>query len=68
MAFAKAQLAVGQTLPDGGTAFVSVNNDDKPACMPIARDLVALGFTVAATRGTAAYLARTASTSRSSSR
>ena len=28
-AFAKAQLSVGQRLPESGTAFVSVNNDDK---------------------------------------
>jgi carbamoyl-phosphate synthase large subunit len=56
VAFAKAQLAVGQRLPDGGTAFVSVNNDDKANLVPIARDLSELGFRLIATRGTAAYL------------
>src|SRR5688572_2636611 len=56
VAFAKAQLAVGQRLPESGTAFVSVNNDDKPNLVPIARDLSALGFRLIATRGTAAYL------------
>jgi carbamoyl-phosphate synthase large subunit len=56
VAFAKAQLAVGQRLPDSGTAFVSVNNDDKPNLVPIARDLADLGFRLIATRGTAAYL------------
>ena len=55
-AFAKAQLSVGQRLPEGGTAFVSVNNDDKANLLPIARDLAALGFRLIATRGTAAYL------------
>jgi carbamoyl-phosphate synthase large subunit len=55
-AFAKAQLAVGQKLPETGTVFVSVNNDDKPNALPVARDLHALGFTIVATRGTAAYL------------
>jgi carbamoyl-phosphate synthase large subunit len=55
-AFAKAQLSVGQRLPERGTAFVSVNNDDKPTVLPIVRDLQALGFGVVATRGTAAYL------------
>ena len=55
-AFAKAQLAVGQRLPDSGTAFVSVNNHDKPNLLPIARDLAGLGFRLVATRGTAAYL------------
>jgi carbamoyl-phosphate synthase large subunit len=56
VAFAKAQLAVGQRLPERGTAFVSVNNDDKPNLVPIARDLAELGFRLIATRGTAAYL------------
>jgi carbamoyl-phosphate synthase large subunit len=56
VAFAKAQLSVGQRLPGGGTAFVSVNNDDKPNLLPIARDLLELGFRLVATRGTAAYL------------
>jgi carbamoyl-phosphate synthase large subunit len=56
VAFAKAQLSVGQRLPQSGTAFVSVNNDDKANLLPIARDLAALGFHLVATRGTAAYL------------
>jgi carbamoyl-phosphate synthase large subunit len=56
VAFAKAQLAVGQRLPENGTAFVSVNNDDKANLVPIARDLAELGFRLIATRGTAAYL------------
>ena len=56
VAFAKAQLAVGQRLPDKGTAFVSVNNDDKANVVPIARDLADLGFRLTASRGTAVYL------------
>ncbi|PYQ79802.1 MAG: carbamoyl phosphate synthase large subunit [Acidobacteria bacterium] len=56
VAFAKAQLSVGQRLPENGTAFVSVNNDDKANLVPIARDLSELGFRLVATRGTAAYL------------
>ena len=56
VAYAKAQLAVGQRLPDGGVAFVSVNNDDKANLVPIARDLADLGFKLTATRGTAAFL------------
>ena len=56
VAFAKAQLSVGQRLPESGTAFVSVNNDDKANLVPIARDLSTLGFRLIATRGTAAYL------------
>jgi carbamoyl-phosphate synthase large subunit len=54
--FAKAQLSVGQRLPDTGRAFISVNNTDKPNVLPVARDLAELGFTLIATRGTAAYL------------
>jgi carbamoyl-phosphate synthase large subunit len=56
VAFAKAQLSVGQRLPESGTAFVSVNNDDKANLLPIARDLAELGFRLIATRGTAASL------------
>ena len=55
-AFAKAQLAAGVKLPASGRAFISVSNHDKPAVVQIARDLRALGFTLVATRGTAAYL------------
>jgi len=55
-AFAKAQMGAGQHLPQQGTAFLSVNNQDKAAVLPIARDLAALGFKLVATRGTAAYL------------
>jgi len=56
MAFAKAQMGAGQVLPQGGTAFISVNNYDKAGVVPIAQGLVDLGFTITATRGTAAYL------------
>jgi len=56
VAFAKAQLAVGQRLPEKGAAFISVNNSDKPTVLSITRALVELGFKIVATRGTAAYL------------
>ncbi|MGE0043638.1 MAG: carbamoyl-phosphate synthase large subunit [Vicinamibacterales bacterium] len=56
LAFVKAMLGVGQALPDGGAVCLSVNNDDKPHVLPIARELAALGFTLVGTRGTAAYL------------
>ncbi len=55
-AFAKAQIAAGVKLPEGGTAFISVNNHDKPAVVQIARDLVEIGFHLVATRGTANFL------------
>jgi carbamoyl-phosphate synthase large subunit len=56
LAFIKAMLGAGQRLPDRGTVCISVNNEDKPQVLPIARALAELGFTVVATRGTAAYL------------
>ena len=55
-AFARAQEGAGCSLPASGTAFISVNDNDKPAALRVARGLVALGFSLAATRGTAAYL------------
>jgi carbamoyl-phosphate synthase large subunit len=56
LAFMKAMLGAGQGLPDDGTVCLSVNNEDKPLVLPIARGLIELGFAVVATRGTAAYL------------
>jgi carbamoyl-phosphate synthase large subunit len=55
-AFGKAMMGAGQKLPEKGCVFISVNNSDKPTVLPVARDLFALGFTLAATRGTAAFL------------
>ena len=55
-AFAKAAIAAGVNLPRAGTAFISVNNHDKPAAVQIARDLSDIGFSIVATRGTANYL------------
>ena len=52
-AFAKSQVASGIHLPRSGTVFVSVRDRDKPALAPIAERLVALGFDLLATRGTA---------------
>ncbi|RMH40442.1 MAG: carbamoyl-phosphate synthase large subunit [Deltaproteobacteria bacterium] len=56
MAFAKAQIAAGNALPDRGTAFLSLKDADKPAGVDIARRLAALGFELVATRGTARHL------------
>ncbi len=56
MAFAKAQFAAGNILPETGTAFLSVRDRDKPALLPIARQLVENDFSLVATRGTCAFL------------
>lgn len=52
MAYAKAQISAFNTLPTGGNVFISVNDRDKAAALPIARDLAELGFTVHSTGGT----------------
>jgi carbamoyl-phosphate synthase large subunit len=51
-AYAKAQSGAGEKLPRGGKAFLSVREQDKPFVAQVARDLVELGFTLCATRGT----------------
>jgi len=57
-AFVKSQLAAGVRLPKGGKAFLSVRNADKPGVIPIARALADLGFSLVATKGTAAALSQ----------
>ncbi|TFW09385.1 carbamoyl-phosphate synthase large subunit, partial [Oxalobacteraceae bacterium OM1] len=56
-AFVKSQLGAGVKLPTSGKVFLSVKNSDKPRAVQVARDLVALGFTVVATKGTAGAIA-----------
>jgi carbamoyl-phosphate synthase large subunit len=55
-AFAKAELAAGETLPTGGCVFLSTHDRDKPALVPIAQRLSDLGFQLMATAGTAQAL------------
>jgi carbamoyl-phosphate synthase large subunit len=55
-AFLKAQVAAGETLPRGGVAFLSVREADKAGIVQVARSLVELGFSIVATRGTAAAI------------
>jgi carbamoyl-phosphate synthase large subunit len=54
--FAKAQYAVGNLLPKGGTVFLSVMDHDKSELDLLANNLVKLGFDLVATKGTAKYL------------
>ena len=56
-AFHKAELSAGTVLPTGGTVFLSLADPDKPAGLVVATRLRALGMGIAATEGTAAYLA-----------
>jgi carbamoyl-phosphate synthase large subunit len=55
-AYAKAESGAGHSLPNEGTVFISVNDADKIASIPIARDFKELGFTIMATEGTAQLL------------
>jgi len=55
-AFAKAMMGAGTWLPKDGTVFLSVNDSDKTALLPIAGDLHQLGFAIVATEGTHRYL------------
>ena len=56
LAFVKAQLAAGTRLPDEGMVFMSLADRDKQVGIVAAQKLVELGFTIAATSGTAAAL------------
>ena len=58
-AYAKALLGAGVRLPLGGTAFLSVNDNDKrPVVVQLATELIALGFRLIATGGTRDFLLR----------
>ncbi|SNX59364.1 carbamoyl-phosphate synthase large subunit [Nitrosomonas ureae] len=55
-AFVKSQLATDVRLPASGKIFISVRRSDKLHAVEIARNLAELGFTLYATRGTAAAI------------
>ncbi|MDD4647459.1 MAG: carbamoyl phosphate synthase large subunit, partial [Sphaerochaeta sp.] len=55
-AFAKSQISSGNRLPVSGKVFISVNKKDRKTILPVVRKLVSLGFSIAATQGTAAFL------------
>jgi carbamoyl-phosphate synthase large subunit len=56
-AFVKSQMGAGTKLPSEGKVFLTVKNSDKPRAVNVARDLVAQGFVIFATKGTAAAIA-----------
>ena len=63
-AFVKSQMGAGTKLPKpftpsgepSGKVFISVKNNDKPTAIEVARDLSEMGFTLLATKGTAAAI------------
>ncbi len=57
-AFFKAELSAGNGLPTAGTVFLSLNDNDKPAGLVVAKRMQGHGLGLMATKGTAQYLAR----------
>jgi carbamoyl-phosphate synthase large subunit len=55
-AFVKSQIGAGVRMPTSGKVFISVKDSDKPKVAAIAAELHAMGFSLLATRGTAAAL------------
>ncbi len=56
LAYAKSQVAAGNSVPTEGTVFISLNNRDKVKLGSLGRELHELGFRIVATEGTAALL------------
>jgi len=56
LAFAKSQLAAGTNLPTSGVVFLSLADRDKATGVKAAQQFRDLGFTIAATSGTAEHL------------
>ena len=56
-AFARGHEAAGIRPPTVGKAFLSVRDGDKDRLLPVAREIIARGFNLVATAGTASYLA-----------
>jgi carbamoyl-phosphate synthase large subunit len=55
-ALAKAHLGSGEPLPQAGTVFLSLRDDDKRSVTFMAKKLAELGYELVATRGTARFL------------
>jgi len=52
----KALIAAGNKLPMTGGVYITVNNEDKERVLPVAKELLDLGFCIYATKGTSTYL------------
>ena len=55
-AMLKSQLGAGSRLPSKGTVVITVKNSDKDRAIKVASDLHDLGFSIVATKGTAAAI------------
>jgi len=56
VAFGKGQLGAGVKLPTAGKVFISLRDADKERIVEPVRDLIGMGFTIIATRGTKRFL------------
>ena len=56
IAFLKAMQSDGYTVPNEGTAFISISDIDKKRALPVIKDLLLLNFNIIATKGTAKFL------------
>ena len=56
IAFLKAMQSDGYTVPNEGTAFISISDIDKKRALPVIKDLALLNFNIIATKGTAKFL------------
>ena len=54
--FLRASISAGNNLPKNGKVFISVNDGDKKAIIPIAKKLDRFGFSIVATSGTSSLL------------
>ena len=52
----KALISAGQKLPTKGGVYMTVSDADKPAILPIAKELAEMGFKIYATKGTSTFL------------
>lgn len=52
-AYVKSQMGASVTLPRSGKVFLSIKDSDKPRAVKVAKELIKLGFSIVATRGTA---------------
>lgn len=55
-AFAKAQIAAGNSIPKSGNVFISVKDDDKPHIFEIAKTFKSANFKLFCTKGTSDFL------------
>ena len=55
-AFAKSQISTNVVIPENGTAFISVKNEDKKYIIDVAKKLLKFNFSLVATHGTQEFL------------